>query len=434
MGNLAVSASPAPAAARERPLAPGVRLALRGAATLGVLAFAFHVAHGQLGLGGRALKSFTDDWLYDSVVAGAAVSCLARGWLIRAQRLPWLLLGVGLAFNAAGEIYYSLAFGDSGNPPIPSVADLLYLLYYPAAYAALVLLVRNGVRRFSASRWLDGAIAGVTSAAVISAIAFEPIVHSATHGSPESVATTLAYPVGDMILLGIAVGMFALCGWRPGKAWLLLGLGLGMWAVADTGYAYANANGTYTVGGILDSLWLAAAVLIGAAAWQRPARSNPVRMDGTRVLVIPGAFAIIALAVLLYGGFHHVGAIGLALAGAALLLVIVRAGWTFHEYLSLLTASRRDAMTDALTGMGNRRMMQVALERALADGSESPAAVFVMFDLDGFKTYNDNFGHLAGDTLLAHFGHRLQSAVAGIGSAYRLGGDEFCVLLDGPAE
>jgi two-component system cell cycle response regulator len=53
-----------------------------------------------------------------------------------------------------------------------------------------------------------------------------------------------------------------------------------------------------------------------------------------------------------------------------------------------------------------------------------------MFDLDGFETYNDTFGHLAGDQLLARVGHRLLEFVAAHGRAYRLGGDEFCVMLD----
>jgi diguanylate cyclase (GGDEF)-like protein len=398
-----------------------------------VLAVAFHLAHGQLGLGGRSLNSFTYDWLYDTVVAGAAVSCLARAWLIREERLPWLLLGIGLAFNAVGEVYYSVAFGDSGNPPIPSLADLFYLLYYPAAYAAFVLLARRRIHGLSATTWMDGAIAATTSAAVIAAIVFEPILDSAGHGSAASIATTLAYPVGDMMLLGIAAGMFALSGWRPGRAWLVLGLGLGMSAIADSGYVYTSANGTYVVGGLLDSLWMGAALIVGAAPWQPTQRMSSERPDATRLLVLPGAFAIVALGVLLYGGFHHVGAVGLALAAAAMLLVIVRAVATFSENLRLLRASRLDAMTDSLTGLGSRRMMQDTLARLLADGDASPAATFVMFDLDGFKAYNDRFGHLAGDTMLTHLAQRLRSAVAPAGDAYRPGGDEFCVVLSGDA-
>ncbi len=375
------------------------------------------------------MNTFTDDWLYDAVVSAAAASCLARAWRIRRERLPWLLLGVGLAFNAAGEIYYSLAFGDSGNPPIPSLADLFYLLYYPCAYAAFVLLVRGRMERVSASSLLDGAIAAAASAAVIAAIAFEPILNSASNGSVPSLITTLAYPVGDMMLLAIVSCVFGLSGWRPGRAWLMLGIGLVLWAIADTGYVYANANGTYTVGGTLDSLWLAAAWFAGAAPWQSSARAEMPHGTEARLPMIPSVFSIVALAVLLYGGFHHVGALGLLLAGAAVLLVIVRVIWTVQENVSLLAKSQREAVTDALTGLGNRRAMQAMLERALADEEASPPAVFVMFDLDGFKAYNDRFGHLAGDTLLGHLGYRLQAAVSRAGAAYRPGGDEFCVLL-----
>ena len=58
--------------------------------------------------------------------------------------------------------------------------------------------------------------------------------------------------------------------------------------------------------------------------------------------------------------------------------------------------------------------------------------MLVWFDLDGFKHYNDRFGHLAGDALLAHLGRRLDATVAGCGTAFRPGGDEFCALLVDP--
>jgi two-component system, cell cycle response regulator len=398
-------------------------------ALAGVLALAFHIAHGQLGLGGHGIDDFVSNWLYDGIVIGAAVSCLTRARLVPHERLPWLVLGLGLAFDASGEIYYSLAWGSSGTPPIPSVADVLYLLYYPAAYVALVLLVRERMERFSASTWLDGAIAATTSAAVIAALAFEPIIHSATRGNMAAVATNLAYPVGDLILLAIVFGVFGLAGWRPGRAWLLLGVGLGLSAIADTAYVYASANGTYIVGGVLDSMWLASSLAIAFAAWQPVPRSNPLRLEAKRLLVIPGTLAIVALSVLLYGGFHHLAAIGLVLAAVSVLIVIARAAWTFHENVRLLDASQHDAVTDALTSLGNRRKMNTELARALTAGPDSAAAVLVMFDLNGFKLYNDQFGHLAGDTMLEHLGHRLRSSVSGVGSAYRLGGDEFCVLI-----
>ncbi len=93
----------------------------------------------------------------------------------------------------------------------------------------------------------------------------------------------------------------------------------------------------------------------------------------------------------------------------------------------LLAATRHDAVTDALTGLGNRRGLLEDLDAAL----QHPARehVFALFDLDGFKGYNDTFGHLAGDVLLTRLGQALRHAVQPAGRAYRLGGDEFCVLL-----
>jgi two-component system, cell cycle response regulator len=417
----------------RRPAAPAGtgrrRWILRAFAALGLLALAFHVAHGELGLGGHGLDRFTDDWLYDSIIAGAAVSCFVRGLLVPGERVAWLLLGVGIGFDAAGEIYYSLAFGESGTPPIPSVADALYLLYYPFSYAGLVLLVRWRVHRIRPSMWLDGAIAATTSAALITALAFDAIVRGAAHENLLAIVTTLAYPVGDLILLAIAVGSMALVGWRPSRSGLLLVAGLVVWAVADTTFAAQSADGTYAVGGFLDTLWIAAAFVVGVAAWQRPRVVAPVPLTTGRLMAMPALFAGIALGLLLYGGFDHVQPLALILAAVTVLLVIARAVWTFRENVALLETSQHDAVTDALTGLGNRRQMNLELAEALADGPEAPRAVLLMFDLDGFKLYNDEFGHLAGDTMLAHLGHRLQEAVVGVGRAYRLGGDEFCVLL-----
>ena len=87
----------------------------------------------------------------------------------------------------------------------------------------------------------------------------------------------------------------------------------------------------------------------------------------------------------------------------------------------------RRERTDPLTGLGNRRALMEALETAVV---EPPHRLLVLFDLDGFKRYNDRLGHAAGDALLDALGARAAAAVAGRGEAFRLGGDELCVLLD----
>jgi diguanylate cyclase (GGDEF)-like protein len=130
----------------------------------------------------------------------------------------------------------------------------------------------------------------------------------------------------------------------------------------------------------------------------------------------------------------------LAATAAMLLLLLAFAYFYFrsaaaHEAVerlaleneSLLGESRIEARTDALTELGNRRALVRDLASAIA---QSPAELLlVMLDLDGFKQYNDSFGHAAGDALLQRLGGRLAAAAAPLGSAYRMGGDEFCTLV-----
>jgi len=103
-----------------------------------------------------------------------------------------------------------------------------------------------------------------------------------------------------------------------------------------------------------------------------------------------------------------------------------------HAAAEILThhALREQAVTDSLTGLGNRRALAADLAVALERAAIGRPSLLLLFDLDGFKGYNDTFGHLAGDALMARLAAKLQEAVAGHGAAYRLGGDEFCARLD----
>ena len=120
-------------------------------------------------------------------------------------------------------------------------------------------------------------------------------------------------------------------------------------------------------------------------------------------------------------------AVFVAAAGAAGVVA-----WRLNEDVRRRMRETQDelrdaATTDSLTGLPNRRRLTSDLEAAVRD----PQAQLALFDLDGFKAYNDTFGHLAGDTLLTRLGVRLRDAVGDTGTAYRLGGDEFCVLVTG---
>src|SRR3954469_17848987 len=92
-------------------------------------------------------------------------------------------------------------------------------------------------------------------------------------------------------------------------------------------------------------------------------------------------------------------------------------------------ALREEAIRDPLTGLGNRRKMAADVSGWITDPAAAPR-LLILFDLNGFKGYNDTFGHVAGDALLARLGTKLSDEVAPYGEAYRLGGDEFCAVLE----
>ena len=120
------------------------------------------------------------------------------------------------------------------------------------------------------------------------------------------------------------------------------------------------------------------------------------------------------------------------LALAVPFLLVLRLAVSLRENTRLLERSRDEALTDALTGLGNRRALMRALSDALEEAVAGRPWRLALFDLDGFKAYNDVFGHVAGDVLIEHLGGRLAGSVKGVGRAFRMGGDEFCVLV--PAE
>ena len=97
---------------------------------------------------------------------------------------------------------------------------------------------------------------------------------------------------------------------------------------------------------------------------------------------------------------------------------------------------RVQALTDPLTRLGNRRKLAADFEQRLAGAHSVSPITLALLDLDGFKAYNDTFGHGAGDDLLAQVADRLRAALGGHeqGAAYRLGGDEFCVVSSAAPE
>ncbi len=403
----------------------GPRLAARAWVVVAVAGLAFFVLHVTVGLGGGSLDQFVGTWVYDGLEVLAVAAVATRAWRVPSERSAWALLAVGLASWTSGDVAWTVVYG--GNPPFPSLADVFYLGFYPPTYAGLALLVRSRLSRFNTSVWLDGLMAALAVASVGAAVLLEVVPHNGTSRALAD-AANLAYPLGDIVLVAMLVGVFALSGWRPGRGWAVIGAALSLTAVADSLYLYQSAVGDYRAGTILDALWPASLLLLGAAAWVAPTRRARVQLEGRPLAVTPMACGVLALGVLVDSYVQHRNVVGVALASATLLTVLARTFLTFRENARMAERTGALAVTDSLTGLWNRRRLIADLDAAF-DQQPGDPLLLVLYDLNGFKTYNDTYGHPAGDALLARLAGKLADVVpAGIGGCYRLGGDEFCAL------
>jgi two-component system cell cycle response regulator len=414
---------------RTRPLLATVVLALL-VGGLGVL-----MLHTLAGMNGVPRGGIFDHTIYGLLMVASAGTVIARGVVVRAQRNAWLTMGAGLACWCLGDLYYALFVegpGAAGGSISP--ADALYVVFYPCCYVALVLLLGAHLRELRIGMWLDGLIGGLAAAAVGAAVVLPPILHGA-HGDAASLGVALAYPIGDLLLLVFTLSALGLTGWRPGRVWLLIALAMLCSAVADSGYLYLTATATYHVGDWVQFLWPSSAVLLAIAAWTpwpRPARR---RVEDWRLVSVPSFSLLAALGVLIYGNLRGaLTPVALILAIATVLAVCVHLMMTVRENIAMLAGSRRLALTDPLTGLGNRRQLMEDLNVACRRVSSGETWELMLYDLNGFKRYNDTFGHPAGDALLARLSDKLKTVVAPYGTAYRMGGDEFCVLLRDCAE
>ena len=388
------------------------------------------ILHNWLGLGGSEFDDIAGGELYDAVIVAAGIACLLRSRSVPSERGAWLLIGASILAWAAGEIYWTAYILDSPEPPYPSPADAGYLAFYPLAYAGIVMLVRARIHEIDWRLWTDGAIAALGTAALGAAFVFDFVAEQTT-GTTLEVATSLAYPLGDIGMLAMIIGVIALTGWHPGRTWSLLLAGLAALVVADIAYTVQASGGFVPPGNWIDPIYLISATCIGAILWQpKAAGIEPDQLGNRRELMVPAIFAAVMIGLFAMQYTSATSGLTTTLWAATMLAVIARLGMSVRENRALVEQVR----TDSLTGLGNRGAMQVDFETACERAGEGAPLALILFDLNGFKRYNDTFGHPAGDELLVRLGQRLRAAVGDDGATYRIGGDEFCAVVNGSGE
>ncbi len=367
-----------------------------------------------------------DSVLYPALNIGAAAIVFVRAFHLRAERWPCLLIGAGMASNAAGDVVYALWVPEGA---MPSAADPLYLAFYPLVYAGMVLLMRERLKRVPTAFRIDALICGLTLGAVAAAVANGPI-EAAMTGEPVTVLVGLAYPVGDLLLLSLTAGMLPILGWRAEWRWGLMVVGFMSFAVADTLYLFQTSAGTYLEGTWIDACWPFASLLIAVAGWLPTSGSHPRPKPGLGAYVPVVICGGVALAVAVMANQSRVA---VTLAALTLIAVAWRFAVTFRD-VSAMAEAHRQAMTDELTGLPNRRSLATTLTAVSVD---EPSALFrtrssralLMLDIDQFREINYFAGRHVGDQLLSRVAARLSRSVRADDLIARTGGDEFAVLL-----
>ncbi|HWI22564.1 MAG TPA: EAL domain-containing protein [Baekduia sp.] len=395
------------------------------------LTIAVLVAAVVVGAGDSPFAGWLRTWGTSACYMVAAAVVAFRAWVLPLTRGPWITIAVGTSIYGLGNVVWELWLGKLDNPPIPSLADGLWLSLYPAAYLGILWLVRTEWQHVKVTVWIDGLIAGLGVAAIGSAIVFPRVLETAS-GDTVAVVTNLAYPVCDLLLAALVTGVFAIRGWRPGRVWALLGAGFLSLTLADSIYLLQVAAGNFESTNVANIFFLAGVSLIAVAAWQPQSGAVRPKLESWSVFLVPSMFVAAAVVLLAFEQFDDLAA---TVRPLCLLTIIAGFGRTVMSFRDLrtLAETRALALTDDLTGLPNRRHFMQRLGTVIDEAeAENATCALLLIDVDQFKELNDTLGHAAGDELLRQLGPRLRSALRTSDTLARLGGDEFGIVIPFP--
>ncbi|GAA3387602.1 bifunctional diguanylate cyclase/phosphohydrolase [Cryptosporangium minutisporangium] len=397
--------------------------------------------------GGTWAAPLVTDALYLLPIAAATfLGVLAVRRSTGRIRVVWIWLAASHACWLAGELTWSvwgvwLAPDRTAAVAETDLAVPLAEVGYTASYALLVPAAWFG---FVETRKLWRARALLDAALVVLAVG--SVAWRLLGGSDPvraDIAADLAYPAVGLVFVVALVGA-GLAGHRGIPCSILLSIGGYLFGiVADAGYAFADANDTYSDTSLVNLGWQTQAVLLtlgGLAAVRHPDVEPPVeRFDHDRAF---GAVLVSGLVVALLVCVDQirnqkVETVWLAVTGLVLTGLLARQVLTTRERTRLaqeldraLQEQRRTAVTDGLTGLYNRPFFQALLgveaQRALHGNGR---AGLILVDLDSFAEINDHHGWAAGDAVLVQVADRLRIAARPGDVLARYGGVEFACLL-----
>ncbi len=370
------------------------------------------------------------EWFGLVALSLPALVCLVTASRITRAAGPVVLASLALVSYAAGRSYHAWSASRSSEPIFPSYADLGCLAFYPLLVLAVAWAVRRHAKGMDSSVWWDSAM-GALGAAAVMAVVLDSEIDALLGVNDLALADAVrvAYPVADVLLVACVAAIGGLVRVSGEDRWALLMAGLLIFAAADIFDLQQQGNTTYVpsigwaIGLALVAVWVVAVDRSGSAAVGAASSSA-----GSKSLVVSLVTVVVGLALLVIGTRAYISGFAVGLAAATVLVAVIRFHRTFRLLRLLVDQRRREATTDELTGLANRRVLYAESEARLAT-SEAVWAL-VLLDLDRFKEVNDSLGHHVGDELLVQVAERLAKQVRKGDLLSRLGGDEFALLCE----
>ena len=250
-------------------------------------------------------------------------------WIHRPRAwAAWALFAVGQFLFFAGDVYtYSYPKLTGADVPFPSLGDAIYLAVYPALMAGLIILVRRRNPRPDRAALIDSLILTIGVALLSWVFLIEPNLHlSGLSWVAKSVS--IAYPLGDLLLLAVAIRLAVDAGKRAPAFYLLIASIVSLF-LTDSAYAYALLVNGYNHQLSFDVGWIMYYVLWGAAALhpsmrslEEPALGERTRLTRVRLILLGGA-CLISPAIRFVQNFHEREALVVICAAALLFLLVV---------------------------------------------------------------------------------------------------------------
>ncbi len=381
----------------------------------------------QIGVLWMPRESF--DLMFDGVLPIAtelmpAVVCWMAVARTRERRREAIWISIAVTSYALGNLVFVGALMGGVMLPTASPAAIGYLGFYPAVFAALLVAVRRlGVR--GSEVWLDCVLAGLTSAALVS-LFLQPLFNDLMGRLTLSSVIATLYPVFDLVLIAGIGSAAALYRYGMAPRWIALFAGLTVFLSADIVFALQVAASSYVVGTPLDAAWSVGLALI-AVFVAAPAERRQSAVRGSVPLVVPTLATVICVALLVGQALRPSAVLTVILAAIVLLAAAARIQVAFAQQRRDMMY-RREARSDELTGLANRREFYDYRPRA----DQPSECALVLVDIDALKEINEALGHEQGDELLIQAAERLKRVAPEGAMIARVGGDEFAILLPDP--